>query len=98
MASLVAILAMGNPVAFEASAELRDTRVFISMTIMRPLAGLTANWMFEPPVSTPISRMTARAASRMIWYSLSVRVMAGAAGVEWPGGAPPRAQVYTEQK
>src|SRR5574340_318827 len=28
--------------------------------------------MLEPPVSTPTSRMTAMAASRMIWYSLSV--------------------------
>ena len=27
------------------------------MTIMRPLSGLTANWMLVPPVSTPISRM-----------------------------------------
>lgn len=36
---------------------------FISMTIMRPLAGLMANWMLEPPVSTPISRMTAKEAS-----------------------------------
>ena len=28
--------------------------------------GLTANWMFDPPVSTPISRMTANEASRII--------------------------------
>ena len=27
------------------------------MTIIRPSSGLMANWMFEPPVSTPISRM-----------------------------------------
>jgi len=39
--------------------EERLTRGFISMMTMRPLSGLTANWMFEPPVSTPISRMTA---------------------------------------
>ena len=64
--------------ALEASAELRDTRGFISMTTIRPLSGSTANWMFEPPVSTPISRMIASAASRMIWYSLSVSVCAGA--------------------
>ena len=48
---------MGKPVAFEASAEERETRGFISMTIMRPVLGSVANWMFEPPVSTPISRM-----------------------------------------
>ena len=43
--------------AFDASADDRDTRGFISMTTIRPLAGLTANWMFEPPVSTPTLRM-----------------------------------------
>src|SRR2546422_3740470 len=69
---------MGKPVAFEARAEERDTRGFISITTSRPSSGLTANWMFEPPVSTPISRMIATAASRMSWYSLSVRVCAGA--------------------
>ena len=31
-----------------------------------------ANWMFDPPVSTPISRITAIEASRIRWYSLSV--------------------------
>jgi hypothetical protein len=56
---------MGKPVAFEASAEDRLTRGFISMTTMRPSAGSTANCTFEPPVSTPISRSTAIEASRM---------------------------------
>ena len=36
------------------------------MTIIRPLAGLTANCTLEPPVSTPISRSTASEALRMI--------------------------------
>ena len=57
---------MGKPVAFDASAELRLTRGFISMTIMRPVSGCTANWMLDPPVSTPISRMQAKEKSRMI--------------------------------
>ena len=35
------------------------------MTTIRPSAGLIANWTFEPPVSTPISRSTAIAASRI---------------------------------
>ena len=69
---------MGNPVALEASAELRDTRGFISITCMSPLSGLTANWMFEPPVSTPMARMMRMAASRIAWYSLSLSVCAGA--------------------
>ncbi len=40
MASFAAILAIGNPVALEASAEDRETRGFISMTMMRPLDGI----------------------------------------------------------
>src|SRR5512134_2108748 len=77
-ASLAAIFAIGKPVALEARAELRDTLGFISITIMRPVSWLSANWMFEPPVSTPISRIIAIDASLMRWYSLSVRVWAGA--------------------
>ena len=83
-ASLAAILAMGNPVALLARAELRETRGFISITTIRPVAGSTPNWMLLPPVSTPISRMMAMAASRIIWYSLSVRVWAGATVIESP--------------
>src|SRR6266404_7245597 len=97
MASLVAIFAIGKPVAFDASAELRDTRGFISITIILPLAGLTANWMLDPPVSTPISRMTASAASRMIWYSLSVNVMAGAMVMESPVWTPIGSKFSIEQ-
>src|SRR5215471_4406421 len=97
MASQAAILAMGNPVALEASAEDRDTRGFISMTTRRPLAGLTANWMLEPPVSTPISRMTAMAASRMSWYSLSESVWAGATVMESPVWTPMGSKFSMEQ-
>src|SRR5262245_55488443 len=78
MASLAAILAMGKPVALEASAELRDTRGFISTTTIAPSSGLTANWMLLPPVSTPISRITAIAATRIRWYSRPVSVWIGA--------------------
>jgi hypothetical protein len=63
-ASLAANFAMGNPVALLASAELRDTRGFISITMRRPVRGSTANCTLEPPVSTPISRMIAFASSR----------------------------------
>ncbi len=44
---MAAIFAIGKPVAFDASADDRDTRGFISITVMRPLAGFTANWMFD---------------------------------------------------
>ncbi len=74
--------------ALEASAEERDTRGFISITTMRPLSGLTPNCTLEPPVSTPISRSTASEAFRMIWYSLSVRVWAGATVMESPVCTP----------
>ena len=62
-----AIFAIGKPVAFEASAEDRDTRGFISMTRISSVAGLTANCTFDPPVSTPTARMTAMAWSRSCW-------------------------------
>src|SRR5579884_172326 len=79
---------MGKPVAFDASAELRETRGFISMTTIRPVPGCTANWMFDPPVSTPMARMIATAASRIAWYSLSVSVCAGATVIESPVCTP----------
>ena len=96
-ASLAAIFAIGKPVAFDASAELRDTRGFISMTIMRPVSGHTENWMLDPPVSTPISRMTANDASRIAWYSLSVSVMAGATVMESPVCTPIGSKFSIEQ-
>ena len=43
IANFVAIFAIGKPVAFEAKALDRETRGFISMTMIRPSSGLTAN-------------------------------------------------------
>ena len=83
--------------ALEASAEERDTRGFISMTTMRPSAGLMPNCTLEPPVSTPISRSTASEASRMIWYSLSVSVSAGATVMESPVWTPIGSMFSIEQ-
>src|SRR6266545_1447562 len=88
MASFAAIFAIGNPVALLASAEDRDTRGFISMTTRRPVGGCTANWMLQPPVSTPTSRSTAMPRSRIRWYSRSVRVIAGATVTESPVWTP----------
>ena len=79
---------MGNPVAFDASAEERDTRGFISMITRRPVAGSTANCTLEPPVSTPTRRRQAKASSRMAWYSTSVSVWAGATVMESPVCTP----------
>ena len=88
IANLVAILAIGNPVAFDASALERETRGFISITMMRPLSGFTANWMLQPPVSTPTSRMMSIERSRNFWYSTSVSVIAGATVIESPVWTP----------
>ena len=81
-------MAIGKPVAFDASAELRDTRGFISTITIRPLSGSIANCTFDPPVSTPISRRHAIEASRMTWYSRSVSVCAGATVIESPVCTP----------
>ena len=97
MAILAAILAMGKPVAFDARAEERETRGFISMTMIRPSSGLTANWMLHPPVSTPTSRITAMLMSRSLWYSRSVRVRAGATVMESPVCTPTGSRFSMEQ-
>src|ERR1700753_4374994 len=88
MASFAAILAIEKRVALDASAEDRDTLGFISMTTSLPVSGCTANWMLQPPVSTPTSRSTLIPTSRMCWYSRSVSVMAGATGDESPVWQP----------
>ena len=87
-ASRAAIFAIGNPVAFDASADERDTRGFISIRTMRPSRGSTANCTLEPPVSTPIARMHRSAASRIRWYSTSVSVCTGATVIESPVCTP----------
>ena len=97
MASFAAILAIGKPVAFDASAEDRDTRGFISMTTRRPVCGWTANWMLQPPVSTPTARSTAMPTSRMCWYSRSVSVIAGATVTESPVCTPIASMFSIEQ-
>ena len=83
--------------ALLASALLRETRGFISMTTMSPFAGFSANWMFDPPVSTPMRRMHANAASRMRWYSTSVSVCAGATVIESPVCTPMASKFSIEQ-
>ena len=89
--------AMGKPVAFEARAELRETRGFISMTRSSPLARSRANCTLAPPVATPTARMTVRAASRSRWSSGSVRVMAGATVAESPVWIPIGSMFSIEQ-
>jgi hypothetical protein len=79
---------MGKPVALDASAELRDTRGFISITTISSVSGLTANWMLEPPVSTPTARITIRAWSRSAWYWRSESVCWGATVTESPVCTP----------
>ena len=91
------IFAIAKPVALDASADDRETRGFISMTMSSPLAGFSANWMLQPPASTPISRITFTAASRISWYSRSVSVMAGATVMESPVCTPIGSRFSMEQ-
>ncbi len=97
MASRAAIFAIGKPVAFDASADDRETRGFISITTRRPVSGCTANWMLQPPVSTPTARSTAMPTSRMCWYSRSVSVIAGATVIESPVCTPIGSRFSMEQ-
>ena len=61
--------------AFEASAELRDTRGFISTITMRPVSGSMANCTFDPPVSTPISRrQRERAVAHHLVFAIGQRL------------------------
>ena len=83
--------------ALDASAEERETRGFISITMIRPSAGFTANWMLQPPVSTPTARITAMPMSRSSWYSRSVRVIAGATVIESPVCTPIGSRFSMEQ-
>ena len=48
MASFAAILAIGKPVALDASAEDRLTRGFISMTVIRPERGSNSERCSRP--------------------------------------------------
>ena len=59
--------------------------------------GSTANWMFDPPVSTPTRRMQAKASSRMAWYSTSDSVWAGATVMESPVCTPMGSRFSIEQ-
>ncbi len=88
---------MGKPVAFEARADERDTRGFISMMTWVPSTGSTANWTFDPPVSTPTRRMHAKAESRIDCSSTSVRVWAGATVIESPVCTPMGSKFSMEQ-
>ena len=74
--------------ALLASADERDTRGLISITIIRPLAGSTANWMLQPPANVPMERIALMAASRSLWYCGSVSVCCGATVTESPVWTP----------
>ena len=53
--------------------------------------------MLHPPVSTPTSRITAIATSRIFWYSRSVSVRAGATVMESPVCTPTGSKFSIEQ-
>ena len=86
-------MAIGKPVAFDASAEERLTRGFISMTTWRPVAGSTANCTLDPPVSTPTRRSTAKAALRHLLVLRVAESLCGSDGDGVTGVHPHRVQV-----
>ena len=67
------------------------------MTIIRPVGRVDRELDVEPPVSTPISRMMAFAASRIRWYSLSVSVWTGATVMLSPVWTPIGSRFSMEQ-
>ena len=97
IASFAAILAIGKPVAFEASADDLETLGFISITTILPFFGLTANCTLAPPVSTPISLITWIAWFLIFWNSLSVKVKDGATVIESPVWTPMGSTFSIEQ-
>ena len=94
---MAATFAIGYPVAFDASADERETRGFISITRNSPVSRLRANWMFEPPVSTPTARTTLIAASRSSWNASSLSVICGATVTESPVCTPIGSRFSIEQ-
>ncbi len=81
----------------DASADERDTRGLISMTMMSSVSGLTENWMLHPPANEPIPAMQRMARSRIFWYSVSGRVMAGATVMLSPVWTPIGSKFSMEQ-
>ncbi len=73
--------------AFDASADERDTRGFTSITAYSVESGDSANCTLQPP-STPSARMIASAALRSRWWTWSVSVWTGATTIESPVWMP----------
>lgn len=98
-AILAATLAIGKPVAVEASAEERETRGFISITNQATVFRFDRELHESPPVSTLRFHAAPHRGLRMIWYSLSaVRVCAVADGDGVPPVSIPMAsEVFDEQ-
>ena len=96
MASLAAILAIGN--RWPSTPAPLDARPRVHLDDDDPaVAGWMANWMLQPPVSTPTSRMMSMPTSRIRWYSRSVRVSAGATVMESPVCTPIGSRFSMEQ-
>ena len=98
MATLAAILAIGKPVAFDASALERETRGFISMTI-DPAVARVDRELDVAAAGVDADRADDRrcAMSRSVWYSRSVSVIAGATVIESPVCTPIGSRFSIEQ-
>src|SRR5881398_3123429 len=73
-ASRAAIFAMGKPVALLASAELRETRGFISMTTMRPFSGFTANYVRTARLDADFANNRSRSVAHALKFLVRQRL------------------------
>src|SRR5688500_10470232 len=97
MASLAAILAIGYPVALDASAEDRLTLGLISMAMISSVSGLMANCTLQPPAKLPRSRIIMIAVLRINCIPVSLNVIAGATVTESPVWMPMGSKFSTVQ-
>ena len=74
--------------AFDASAEERDTLGLISTAINSSVTGFCANCTLHPPAKFPKLRIMSMALLRMSWKEVSLKVMAGATVIESPVCTP----------
>src|SRR5512137_2616743 len=96
MATFAATLAIGYPVALDASAEDLDTRGLTSMTMYSCVFGCRANCTLQPP-STLRARIIFNDASLSIWLSSSLKVSAGATTMLSPVCMPMGSMFSMEQ-
>ena len=85
--------AIGNPVALDASAEERDVRGLISITMIRSVTGSWANCTFVPPITCTDSTILYACSCSLFWHSSEI-VSIGAEQNESPV-CTPRGSIFS---